>query len=171
VVKQQKHHGTERINALTDGVIAIAITLLVLDLRIPHLPPGYDEQVFIDNISEQAPRFISYIISFLFLARFWHVHHVAVSRLRYCSTTTIVGNLIFLALCSLVPFGSSLVGTYEFDPVAVILFSIILGASGLSAGLLAYHVATSPQLLSDPEASVRSGIGNTIRTVYPVPPD
>lgn len=83
------------------------------------------------------------------MARFWIVHHAIVASLARCHAGTIVWNFAVLSLMSLVPFAASLIGTYEFDPVAVIIFAALMGSAGLSLGLFARHAANEAHLHRD----------------------
>lgn len=137
---------TERLGALSDGVFAIALTLLVLELKIPELPQQYEEQRMLVKLEGQLPNFLAWMTSFVLLARFWTAHHNVVADLSCCSPRTLRWNFLVLALVSLIPFAASLIGTYESDPIALSLFSLTVGATGLTIGGLARHVATQPTL-------------------------
>ncbi|MBI2921946.1 MAG: DUF1211 domain-containing protein [Planctomycetes bacterium] len=136
---------TERLAALSDGVFAMGLTLLVLDLKVPESPRGV-LQVPLDDLEAQLPNFIAWVISFLLVARFWVVHHAIVASLARCHAGTMWWNFVVLGLMSLVPFAASLIGTYEFDPVAVLIFATLIGSAGLSIGLFARHAANETHL-------------------------
>jgi uncharacterized membrane protein len=146
-------YATDRLGALSDGVFAIVLTLLVLDLKIPDLPPGFAEQRMIEDLEGQIPNFLAWLISFVLLARFWIVHHAIVATLARCHTGTMMWNFIVLGLVSLVPFAAGLIGTYEYDPVAVAVFAGTLGATGLAIGLLARHASGEKHLRRSDEAT------------------
>jgi len=131
---------TERLGALSDGVFAIVLTLLVLELKIPDLPGTHTEGQMLADLAERLPNFIAWLISFVLVARFWVVHHDILASLARCHVGTITWNFVVLAVMSLVPFGSALIGTYEYDPVAVIVFSIVFAMAGLALGGFARHV-------------------------------
>jgi TMEM175 potassium channel family protein len=136
----------ERLAALSDGVFAIVVTLLVLEIRLPE-PPHPGSHVLID-LGDNVPDFLGWLISFVVLARFWTIHHHVVSTMARVRTPTIVVNFVFLGLISLVPFEASLVGTYEFEtPFPLAIFSLGLGLAALMLGLLARQAAREPQLL------------------------
>ena len=136
----------ERLAALSDGVFAIVVTLLVLEIRLPE-PPHPGSHVLID-LGDNAPDFLGWLISFVVLARFWTIHHHVVSTMARVRTSTIIVNFAFLGLISLVPFEASLVGTYEFEtPFPLVIFSLGLGLAALTLGLLARQAAREPQLL------------------------
>ena len=83
--------GTERLGALSDGVFAIVLTLLVLDLKLPELPPGYAEPGMIKALEERIPNLIAWIISFVLVARIWIVHHSIVANLADARRMTVEG--------------------------------------------------------------------------------
>jgi len=139
-------YATDRLGALSDGVFAIVLTLLVLDLKIPELRPGFGEQQMVADLEGQIPNFLAWLVSFILLARFWIVHHAVVATLARCHTGTLVWNFVVLGLVSLVPFAAGLIGTYEYDPVAASIFAIMLGATSLALGLFARHAATERHL-------------------------
>jgi uncharacterized membrane protein len=138
-------YSTERLGALADGVFAVALTLLVLDLKLPPVPAG-SQQALIADLEGQIPNLIAWLISFVLVARFWVVHHAIVASLARCHVATMAWNFVVLALMSLVPFAASLIGTYEFDAVAVFIFAALMGMAGLSLGLFARHAAKETHL-------------------------
>ncbi|HUP50700.1 MAG TPA: TMEM175 family protein [Thermoanaerobaculia bacterium] len=138
--------GTERLGALSDGVFAIILTLLVLDLKLPELPDAYAERQMIHALEDRIPNLVAWIISFILVARIWIVHHSIVANLARCHAGTFAWNFILLGTCSLVPFGAGLIGTYEWDPLAITLFSSIFGLCGVTLGLFARHAAVETQL-------------------------
>jgi uncharacterized membrane protein len=139
-------YATERLGALSDGVFAIVLTPLVLDLKIPDLPAGFTEQRMIEDLEQRIPNFLAWLISFTLLARFWIVHHAIIATLARCHTGTMIWNFVVLGLVSLLPFAAALIGTYEYDPVAVAVFATTLGAIGLAIGLLARHARDETHL-------------------------
>lgn len=138
-------YSTERLGALADAVFAIVLTLLVLDLKLPQVPDG-SQLALIADLKGQIPNLIAWLISFVLVARFWVVHHAIVASLAKCHVGTMAWNFGVLALMSLVPFAASLIGTYEFNAVAVFIFATLMGMSGLSLGLFARHAAKETHL-------------------------
>lgn len=138
--------GTERLGALSDGVFSIILTLLVLDLKLPALPADFAESAMILALEERIPNLVAWLISFVLVARIWIVHHSIISNLGRCHVATFAWNFVVLCVCSLVPFGAGLIGTYDHDPLAIALFSSIFGLTGLSLGLLARHAAFETHL-------------------------
>lgn len=131
---------TTRMENLSDGVFAIVLTLLVLELRLPNPPlPG-------SRISEEllanVPDMIGWLLSFLVLGRLWMIHHRALADMTRCSARTLLANFVFIATISLVPFAANLVGAYEFaEPISLVVFSIMLASTSIALGLVLLSVS------------------------------
>jgi uncharacterized membrane protein len=130
---------TDRLCALTDGVYAIVITLLVLDLKIPETPGLSEAQLATDMVG-QIPNFLAYFASFGVVAFLWMRNHWILKPLKECDERTFWINLIHLLFLTLTPYTASLLGHYPLDPLAVILFSGTLGLAGLLLLLLHRYV-------------------------------
>lgn len=143
----------ERMNALTDGVFAIVLTLLALDLKLPET----DESILALMRNDRRV-FIAWLISFLLIARFWLVHHAVTARLQQCHVGTLALNFCVLGAVTLVPFSADLIGTERIaEPWSTIVFAGNVGLLSLSVGLLARHVLRGPYLLhSDQSRTVLS---------------
>ena len=87
-----------------------------------------------------------FFISFVLVARFWLVHHALLQHLTQAQVGTMIVNFLVLGLVSLIPFGSALIGTYEFEHWPVAIFSAIMAVTGVSVGLFARHVAVNRHL-------------------------
>ena len=119
--------GKERLGALSDGVFAISMTLLVLNLRLPDTAA-----VPLDiTIGWMLPKLDNWLISFLVTGALWIMHHHALGDLQRTDTLFLWINLLFLLLISFMPYPTALVGLYAEQPKAVILFSGSVGLAGL----------------------------------------
>ena len=132
-----------RLCALTDGVYAIVLTLLVLDLKIPETP-GLSEAKIIDDLVKQIPNFFSYLVSFFVVGTLWIKHHMLLNPLTKCDEGTIGINLVHLLFVTLTPYTASLFGHYEEDPIVVILFSGSIGLAAFSLHILHWSVVAKP---------------------------
>jgi len=141
--------GVERLGALSDGVIAIALTLLVLELKIPEVVE--DEGVFV-HLKEQLPHFVGWILSFIFISVIWHEQHLIFAQLRGCDAGFILVNLVQLACISLIPFASALLGDFATQPGAVIAFSAVMLLNGLAMAANAAYLAWNVPLHASAEA-------------------
>jgi uncharacterized membrane protein len=118
-----------RVAAIGDGVFAIAMTLLVLDLKLPELPSPVSSQAFRDAVVGQGPRFVSWIISFAILCRLWIVQYALLELHQPKSRTFTAFNFAFLAAISLVPYPTSLISEHPEQPLAVVVFSLTMVAA------------------------------------------
>ena len=135
---------TERLCALTDGVYAIVITLMVLDLKIPETS-GLSEILLVTELVEQEPNFLAYFVSFGMVAFLWMRNHWIFNYLKECDEMTFWINFVHLLFLSLTPYTASLLGHYHQDPIAVILFSVCLGLASLSLLFLHRHVISKTE--------------------------
>lgn len=134
--------GTERMNALSDGVFAIVLTLLVLELKLPER----DESI-LTLLVDDWHVFLAWLISFLAIARFWLVHHTITAGLRQCHTGTLALNFGVLGAVTLVPFSADIIGTERVaEPWSTVLFAVNIGLLSFTIGLLARHAAREPHL-------------------------
>ena len=132
-------HTHERLCAFSDGVYAIALTLLVLDLKVPEAPGITDSELMTDLV-QQLPNFVAYFVGFCLVARFWMNHHRIFQSAVLCDEWALSLNLAHLFFISLVPYTASLIGHYEGDRIAAIIFSSNLGLSSLSLTVLGHYV-------------------------------
>lgn len=108
-----------RILAFSDGVFAIAITLIVLALEVP---PGVDD--VLDALTDRTDEFFAYAISFAVLAKLWLAHHRFFSEVARFDGTLMALNLVYLFWVALVPFTSELLGNYSGDSAGVIVYAV-----------------------------------------------
>ena len=135
------------INSLSDGVFAIAMTLLVLDLKLPPLDPSAGRSVVTAALVEQFPRFISWILSFAILCRLWITHHGLLATGKTRSTRFMTRNLACLGAVSFIPFPTSLLSEHYDRAFSVFIFSATYAVAGLA--LAAMAVEYRKQLASE----------------------
>jgi len=130
--------GVERLLALSDGVVAIALTLLVLQLNVP-LPAKLADPNSASELAAQlgkgADQLISYVISFYVIAQFWLVHHRVFRRIAGQIEGLAWWNFAFLFTITLMPFTSDLLGKYSTNPLAVDIFAVNILAASLATQL------------------------------------
>ncbi len=114
-----------RVLALTDGVFAIIMTLLVLELKVPTVDPN-DKLTFVHVISEGAYKLFLFAVSFLLAGVYWVGHRLIFSLVRKVNNTLVWLNIIFLMICSLIPFGAALLGTYPHQQFALVAYGLLL---------------------------------------------
>jgi uncharacterized membrane protein len=113
----------KRIETLVDGIFAIAMTLLVLNLSIP-LTGSVTNSQLIQALVVIAPKFFIYGLSFILLAVFWAVHHRQFSSVKYADNKLLWINIIWLMFVVLVPFSTSIVGEYGNLESANVIFDL-----------------------------------------------
>ncbi len=133
--RRRDEHEVEfsRIVAFSDGVFAIAITLLVLNLGIPEHIPG-DELTKV--LWQQRQDLFAYALSFAVIGRFWIVHHRFFSDITGFDSRLLSLNLFYLAWIVLIPFSSQVLGDHGGDPAAVVVYSVNLAGVVLVGMLL-----------------------------------
>ena len=121
---------THRIEALTDGIYAIAMTLLVLNLALPEV--GTDQAVQLhDALFGQAHKFFNYALSFILLAIFWIIHHDQFHFIKRTDRIHLWLNIFCLMFVVLVPFSTSLTGDYPDETIAKLFFDSNLFILGI----------------------------------------
>ncbi|MFC7099006.1 TMEM175 family protein [Halobaculum marinum] len=121
---------TGRLPALSDGVIAIVITLLVLDITVPDLPPGASESAIVAAVLAQSGQFVGYVLSFLTIGLYWTLHRRAFTYIDRHDRGVVWLNLLFLLLVSFVPFATSVFSTAA-TRLAVAFYAAVLAITGL----------------------------------------
>jgi uncharacterized membrane protein len=134
--------GTERLVTLSDGVVAIALTLLILGIQVPSTEGVHDTgsiSVLADALYHTVDGWISYVISFYVIAQFWTVHRRSFRGIRGHAEGLAWWNFLFLFTITVMPFTADLIGKWAENPLAVIIFSCnLILANAASYGLLAF---------------------------------
>jgi uncharacterized membrane protein len=129
--------GKTRLEAFSDGVIAIIITIMVLELKVPH-------GTGLDTLAPLIPVFLSYVLSFVFVGIYWNNHHHMLHAAHKVNGRVLWANLHLLFWLSLIPFVTSWMGENHFSGVPVALYGGVLLMAGcayyvLSHCLVAHH--------------------------------
>lgn len=151
--------GLERIVFFSDAVMAIAITLLAIDLRVPEVDPILASQQLAARLAAIGPHLMTFLISFIVIGIYWISHHRYFGYIRRYDTRLILLNFLFLFFIVCMPFLASLLGQYVFIPVALIAYTVAIAALGFSMALLWWYASSGHRLI-EPEVSPE-----TIRTI------
>ena len=125
--------GFTRILAFTDGVFAIAITLLVLSIEVPAGLPGRE---LTEYLLDSWPQLFAYFLSFAVVGNFWMAHHRFFELLHRFDLRLVGINLVYLSLIVLVPFPTELLGDYADRTEAVALYAAVVGTTALLGWLM-----------------------------------
>lgn len=118
-----------RLEAFSDGVIAILITIMVLDLHVPHA-------VTLAALGELLPVFASYVLSFVYLGIYWNNHHHTVHAVTKVSGATLWANLHLLFWLSLIPFTTAWMGENHYEALPAALYGCVLFFASAAFNLL-----------------------------------
>jgi uncharacterized membrane protein len=124
----------DRLLALSDGVVAIALTLLVLQLRVPSLPSASADSAsaLAAALAKGTDQLTAYVISFYVVAQFWLVHHRVFQHLVGQEEGLAWWNFAFLFTITIMPFTSDMLGEYGSNPLAVDIFALNLLLAALA---------------------------------------
>ena len=139
----------DRIVNLSDGVFAIAITLLVLDIRVPDIPESMVATELPAALFSLWPKYLGYVLSFVVISTLWIVHHSIFRPIRECDRGLLYLNFLFLMFVAFVPFPTSLLGEYGAHrlPVAVYAATLALGRLLLTA--IHWHSTKNDRLVDE----------------------
>jgi uncharacterized membrane protein len=129
--------GKGRLEAFSDGVMAIIITIMVLELKVPH-------EAGLAALRPLIPVFLSYVLSFIYLGIYWNNHHHLFQAARHVNGSVLWANLHLLFWLSLVPFVTGWLGENNFEALPVALYGTVLLFAGtayfiLTRALIANH--------------------------------
>ena len=122
-----------RLEAFSDGVFAIIITIMVLEL---HAPEGAS----LEDLKPLLPKLISYLLSFVYIAIYWNNHHHVFQVVKHVNGRVLWSNILLLFCLSLVPFVTAWMGENHFSSLPVALYGIVLLMCGLSYPVLIWSL-------------------------------
>ncbi len=147
----RERHQLERLIFFSDAVFAIAMTLLVVDVRVPPLAVVSDATL-IQALADLIPQYIGFLISFLVAGRFWVGHHRFCGRLVRSDERLVGYNLLFLLTIAFMPFPTTLISRFPQTRVGVGVYAAWLVVAGL-ANLLGERHAFRAGLIAPAEAA------------------
>ncbi len=139
-----------RVEALTDGIFAVAMTLLVIDLKLPDHAAIHTQAELLQELANLLPKAISWLISFFVLAIFWVGHHRMLHHVRTVDEGLLWRNILQLALVSLIPFSSAIIGEYGGAFASQVVYSGNMMALGLVSLWKAHYIRLHPELCHTP---------------------
>ena len=128
--------GKTRLEAFSDGVLAIVITIMVLELKVPHNPT-------LDGLTPLAPVFLSYVLSFVYVGIYWNNHHHMLHACRTVTGPILWANLHLLFWLSMLPFATGWVGENHFATLPAALYGVVLLMAGFAYWLLQQLIIAS----------------------------
>jgi uncharacterized membrane protein len=160
----------DRIVNLSDGIFAIAITLLVLDIHVPDIPEGMVASQLPGTLLSLWPRYFGYFLSFVGISAFWFIHHSIFRPIRVYDRTLLYLNFLFLMVVAFVPFPTSLLGEYGDHQLPVAIYAATLAVGRLLLTAIHWYSTRNDRLLDEPQdpATVRFFLrrGLTIPAIF-----
>lgn len=136
-----------RLEAFSDGLIAIAITLLILEIHVPELGSGIDNHGMTLAILALIPNFAVYVISFLVCTVWWISHHTFIHDLRLVDRPLLWANNLFLMFIAFIPFPTGLLGHHPGQPIATAFYGAVCTLTGLSFTMLRWYAFARGRLM------------------------
>jgi uncharacterized membrane protein len=141
-----------RLEAFSDGVIAILITIMVLELKVPH---GTDWQA----LRPLTPIFLTYVLSFVYLAIYWNNHHHMLQATARINGRILWANQHLLFWLSLVPFATGWMGENKFQPLPTAVYGGVLLAAGLAYTILQGAIVAA----EGPASKLAAAVGRDLK--------
>ena len=144
--------GKNRLEAFSDGVLAIVITIMVLELKVPH-------GASVADLQPLWPVFLSYVLSFIYVGIYWNNHHHMFHVVHKISGGVLWANLYLLFWLSLIPFVTGWMGENHFAPAPTALYGVVL----LMAAIAYLNLQRTILAIEGPEHTLAAAIGKDVK--------
>jgi uncharacterized membrane protein len=157
-----------RILALSDGVFAIALTLLVLNIEVPEIPEDLVAEELPGTLLDLWPKFLSYLLSFVVIIFYWMAHHSIFGLIKDHDWALVWLNSLFLMCVAFLPFPTALLGGYGYQQLVVVIYAGSLAITRLLLSLVWWYVSGRPHLanINGPEYDEGVRYSSLDHTVY-----
>jgi uncharacterized membrane protein len=162
--RKRSGYRVDRVLALSDGVFAFAVTLLVLDLVVPVLSPGGSSADLWQGLTKEYISFINYVLSFFIAAIWWNSHHRNFEHIRDSNTTLRMLNMFFLIWIATLPFFTKILDQYHGLQLSVVLYAIDQAAAGFCLTLIWLYASRNNYMI-DREMKKTAIKFSTIRNI------
>ncbi len=156
----------EAIVLFADAIFSIAITLLVLDIRLPALPPGQEDAAFLGALGQTVPSLAGFAVSFFVIALFWRGFHRMTRNIRKFDQLLLWLTLIFLFTIAIMPFPTAVLGAYGNNSMPIAFYQLTIAFSSLVMFAMWWHASQGHRLI-DPDMDPRLIWFNTTRLLLP----
>lgn len=158
----------ERLHALTDGIFAIVMTLLVLEIKVPDLHGMVTNSILWDALRAHGVVFLSYVLSFTVLYTYWRAHTFIISIIAQNLNIWLVNiNALFLLCVGLIPFSAQVLGLYHNTQIGVTIYAVNIIMIGLSLFTMRRYVETSGNITATKVSAIERHNGY-IRIILPI---
>ena len=156
-----------RLDTLADGIFAIVMTLLVLELRVPEIAGTFSNNILWEALRELGPSFMTYFLSFAVLFTYWRAHHYLMGMYAKTVDLTLMNiNALFFMFAALIPFTTNLLGLYSTTSLAIAAYGLNIIFLGLTLWWMRRHVLFTDHVesIDVDEIALRHG---AVRTLLP----
>jgi TMEM175 potassium channel family protein len=160
--EDQQLRNPDRVIMLSDGVFAIVLTILVLEIKVPTDLASNSLRA---SFHELRPTLEAWIVSFLIAGMYWVAHRDIFARVRSVNRDLVWLNLLFLLPCALIPFGASALGEYPNESLALQLYGVVVIAASVMRVVLYWYVVRHPKLLWPQAITGRSTQGFILSSI------
>jgi uncharacterized membrane protein len=136
-----------RLEMFSDGVFAIVITILILNI---HLPDNTSTQHLGQALIDLAPNILAYAVSFILIGLYWIAHHTSFHHIHKVNGVFLWLNMLLLLFVSFIPFPASLLGKYPTEPVPLMVYGINLVLANFMGFCMTWYSCHHPELLTEP---------------------
>jgi len=144
--------GTNRLEAFSDGVVAIIVTLLIFEVRLPDVPANASNAEMLAAFGSIWPKFASFTVSFFTVAIYWVNHHNFFAGVTHTDWKLLWANNLLLFFLAIVPFTTAVLGDHLGQPIAVAAYALNLGLAAAAFTLMGWYVLLRARLI-DPRIS------------------
>jgi uncharacterized membrane protein len=138
-----------RVEAFSDGIFAIIITLLVLEIKVPHLEDHHSAKDLLQALLGLLPKFTGWIISFFTIAVIWVNHHKIFKQIRQLDSGIFWWNAFLLLWCTFIPFPTAVLGDYPDNRTSIILYGVVMSLMALSFSLMRWYAIRKKGVLDE----------------------
>jgi uncharacterized membrane protein len=138
-----------RVEAFSDGIFAIIITLLVLEIKVPHIENHDSTTDLLRSLKLLIPKFLSWLISFFTIAVIWVNHHKIFKQISKIDNGIFWWNAVLLLWTSFIPFPTAVLGDYPNNQASLVFYGLIMALMALSFSLMRFYAIRNPQVLDD----------------------
>lgn len=138
-----------RVEAFSDGIFAIIVTLLVLEIKVPHIHEYNSAIELKQSLTALLPKFLSWIISFFTVAVIWVNHHKIFKQIKQIDSGIFWWNAFLLLWTSFIPFPTAVLGDYPENQTSVVLYGLVMSLMAVSFTLMRYYAIRRKDILEE----------------------
>lgn len=145
---KEEYSDTDRLEMFSDGVFAIVITLLILEIRVPELANTVTSSEFVYQLVQLWPKFYAFVLSFVVIYIIWMNHHHMFNMIVKSNRVLMLLNGLILFFLVLLPFPTALIGEYPLQPASSIIYGAVMASMTFSGAIL-YRYITKNKMIDE----------------------